>query len=369
MFLVDAGVASNATDDINVNVIMKLLGRTELTRSEIQILIDFLLNKQQDTASVTHSDWSDDIVHKLRKQIEEKDRALSEEQAAAIALHAKLREMRAEWNNERIQSHHRLQAHAEENNVLKSDISHLQQDHQLTLERHAAEKQALSTQLQHLQQKLFQEKNAQSQETAQKLQQLTEANAQYAAELLSKNTIIQDLQDKFLHIRDESLKKIADYEQKFQEYVRQSEADVGHLKGENQHLRAECQRKDEYEKLFAIQKYDLEQLEARMAEQSKDDSSKVEIRNLQNALDSTKTELTISRNELAESTKRISELNTQLSELKSSFDAENANVVQQYTKQVSQSNEFPDSCHLTNSIDLNFHRMTDRGLKQYSAIL
>lgn len=339
-FTVDAGVASSTTDEVNVNAIISLLGRSELTRGEIQLLIDFLLNKQQDTSDVSHSDWSDDIVQKLRRQIEEKDRALTEEQTAAAALQARLRELRAECNNERVQSHHKINAHIDEVNSLRNDLNQLQQDLQLSNERHAAEKQTLNTQLQHLHQKLHQEKNAVVQENVQKLQQLTDTNAKYAAELLNKNNVIQDLQEKFLQIRDESLKKLADYEKKFQEYVRQSESDVGRLTSENQHLRAECQRKDEYEKLFAIQKYDLEQLEARMAEQSKtnsqlDDSSKVEIRNLQNALDSTKTELTLSRNDLTESTKRVNELSTQLNELKNSYDAQNACAAQQHTKEVS----------------------------------
>lgn len=336
---VDAGVASSAVDEINVNAIITLLGRSELTRSEIQILIDFLLNKQQDTINVTHSDWSDDIAHKLRKQLEEKDRILTEEQKASLALHQKLREMRAEWNGERIASVQKLNASAEELNALKLDLNQLQQDAQLASDRHAAEKQQLSTQVQHLQQKLFQEKNNQSQETAQKIQQLTDANALTAAELLSKNAIIQDLQEKFMRIRDESLKKIADYEQKFQEYVHKSESDVARLTAENQQLRAECQRKDEYEKLFAIQKYECESLEARLAEQNKatnqmDDNSKVEIRNLQNALDSTKAELTQRSTELTDGQTRVVELTNELAELKKSFESEALVADQKHSKQV-----------------------------------
>lgn len=323
-----------------MSAIISQLGRTELTRGEIQLLIDFLLNKQQDTADVTHSDWSDDIVHKLRRQIEDKDRLLGEEQKAALALQTKLREMRVEWNNERAQSHHKINAQVEEINLLKNDLNQLQQEIQLTTERHATENKALNTQLQHLQQKLYQEKNAQSQENAQKLQQLTDTNAKYAAEILNKNNVIQDMQEKFLQIRDESLKKLADYEKKFQEYVRNSEADVARLTADVQHLRAECQRKEEYEKLFAIQKYDLEKLEARMAEQSKtnsqlDDNSKVEIRNLQNALDSTKTELTLSRNDLAESTKRVNELNAKMVELQNAVEVTSAAAAQQHAQEVS----------------------------------
>lgn len=334
---VDAGVASSTSGEINVNAIITLLGRSELTRSEIQILIDFLLNKQQDTGNVTHSDWSDDIAHKLRKQLEEKDRVLAEEQKASLALHQKLREMRAEWNAERIASVHKLNASAEELNALKSDLNQLQQEAQLVNERHAAEKQQLNT---HLQQKLFQEKNNQNQETAQKIQQLNDANALTAAELLSKNAIIQDLQEKFLRIRDESLTKIADYEQKFQEYVLKSESDVARLTADNQQLLAECQRKDEYEKLFAIQKYECESLEARLAEQSKannqmDDNSKVEIRNLQNALDSTKTELAQRSTELTDGQTRVAELSNELAELRKSFESETTAADQNHSKQVS----------------------------------
>lgn len=318
---------------------MKQLGRTELSRSEIQILIEFLLNKQQDTANVMHADWSDDPVHKLRKQIEEKDRLLTEEQATTLAIQTKLRELRADYNAERQQAVHRHNAHAEELNTLKADLNQVQTDHQLFVERTTNEKQALNAQLQHLQQKLYQEKNSQTQENAQKLQQLNDANTQLSAELLTKTTIIQDMQEKFLQIRDEHLKTMSDYEQKFQEYVRQSETDVAHLNSEIQRLRTECQRKDEIEKLFTVKKFELEQLESRLAEQNKqtnqiEDSSKVEIRNLQNALDSTKTELQLSRNELTDNATRIGELNSQLSELKSTYDAENSTIVQKFTKQV-----------------------------------
>lgn len=337
--LVDAGVASTTSEAVNVNAIIHQLGRVELTRSEIQILIDFLLNKQQDTATVTHSDWSDDPVHKLRNQLEEKDRQLSEEQKAMLAIQTKLRELRNEWNAERTQAMHLKNAHIEEVNVLKSELNQVQQDRQLLVERSANEKQSLNKQLQLLQQKLFQDKNAQSQETAQQLQPLTEANKQLSAELLNKNTIIEDLQSKFLQIRDEHLNKLTECEQKYQDLSRKSEQDIAYLNSEVLRLRTECQQKDELEKLYALKSYEFEQLESRFNEQNKqtnqiEDSSKVEIRNLQNELDSTKTELNLSRNELADSSKQIGELNTQLSDLKSSFDTENTTVVQKFTNQV-----------------------------------
>lgn len=343
--LVDAGVASSTSEAVNVNAIIQQLGRVELTRNEIQILIDFLLNKQQDTANVTHSDWSDDPIHKLRNQLEEKDRLLGEEQKAMLAIQTKLRELRAELNAERTQASHLKTAHVEEVNALKAELNQAQQDRQLVVERANNEKQALNKQLQLLQQKLFQEQNTQSQESTQQLQQLTDAHAQLSAELLNKNNIIQDMQEKFLQIRDEHLSKVNESEQKYQELAHKSEQDVAYLNGELLRLRTECQRKEELEKLYAMKTYEFEQLESRLNEQNKqsnqiEDSSKVEIRNLQNALDSTKTELTLSRNELADSSKRIGELNSQLSDLKSTHEAENSTVVQKYAKQVSEVNEY-----------------------------
>lgn len=344
---VDAGVASIPSDAVNVNAIMQQLGRTELTRNEIQILIDFLLNKQQDTANVTHSDWSDDPIHKLRNQLDEKDRLLAEEQKGMLAIQTKLREMRAELNAERTQAAHLRTAHTDELNALKTDLNQVQQDRQLLVERTNTEKQALNKQLQHLQQKLFQEKSAQAQtqEQTQKVQQLTDANAQLSADVLNKTNIIQDMQEKFLQIRNEQLNKINDCEQNYQDLVRKNEQDVAFLNGELLRLRNECQRKDELEKQYAMKTYEFEQLELRLNEQNKqstqlEDCSKVEIRNLQNALDSTKTELTLSRTDLADNSKRVDELTAQVSQLtdaKAAQDTEQSAAVQQFTKQVSES--------------------------------
>lgn len=337
--VVDAGVAAAAgADVVNVNAFMQQLGHSELTRNEIQILIDFLLNKQQDTSTAAHSDWSDDPIHKLRKQIDEKSRLLTEEQSASLAMHAKLRELRAEFNTEKAQAVHRNNAHIEEINVLKADLNQAEQKHQQLIDRLNNEKQALNTQIQHLQQKLYQEKAAQTQESAQQIQQLTDAQATLTAELLAKNLQIQDLQEKFRQICEDHVNKVSDYEQKFQEYARQTD-EIAHLNAEIQRLHNECQRKDELEKAYAATKCDLEQLQACVTEQKKqstqiEDSSKVEIRNLQNALDSTKTELTQSRTELADRSKRIGDLNSQLDELKLSHDNENSSVIQGYTEQV-----------------------------------
>lgn len=344
---VDAGVAAfGGSEAVNVNAIMQQLGRTELTRNEIQILIEFLLNKQQDTANVIHSDWSDDPLHKLRKQIEEKDRLLADEQSAALAIQTKLRELRSEYNAERAQAVHRHNAHIEEVNALKADLSQAHQENQHIVDRVNLEKNALNKQIQHLQQQfaLIEEKNVQAEESVQQIQQLTEAKATLSAEVLAKNLQIQDLQDKFLQLREELVAKVNEYEQGS---VRQAD-EIARLNAEVQRLHNECQRHDEIEKSFSATKYELDQLQVCVAEHKKqstliEDSSKVDIRNLQNALDSTKTELTQSRTELADSVKLIGNLGSQLDELRSLHDKERTNVVQNYTTQVRSTKGFSSS--------------------------
>lgn len=308
--------------DMNVNAMIGILRKVDLTRGEIQILIDYLLNKQQDTI-VNHSDWSDDIVQKLRKQLEEKDRELAEEQKVTVGFQNKFREMRAEIVSERTNSQSKISALTDELHAKKMEIQTIRQELTFQSEKFANEHKIMSNSLQQLQTALFKEKQSHSQEQNQH-QQLIDEN-------YSKTQIINDLQEKFHQLQGETTNKFAEYEQKLQEYdmiVRQNEVDLGKLTADNQRLRTEEHR----------QKCDLEQLKIQVAEQSSkanhlDDSSKVEIRNLQNALDSSKKELSLCRSELSDHKLKVEECNKQISELKSAYDLSNSKLVQQ-VKQV-----------------------------------
>lgn len=311
--------------DMNVSAMIGMLGKVDLTRGEIQILIDYLLNKQQDTI-VNHSDWSDDIVQKLRKQLEDKDRELAEEQKVAIGFQNKFREMRAEIVSERTNSQTKISTLTDELHAKKLEIQTIRQELTFQSEKFANEHKVMSNSLQQLQAALFKEKQNHSQDQNQH-QQLIDEN-------FSKTQIINDLQEKFHQYQGETTNKFAEYEQKLQEYdmiMRQNEADLANLNGDNQRLRAE-------EQLYVRQKYDLEQLKIQVAEQSNkanhlDDSSKVEIRNLQNALDSSKKELSLCRSEFSDHKAKTDECNKQIAELKSSLDVSNSKLVQQ-VKQV-----------------------------------
>lgn len=312
--------------DMNVSAMIGMLGKVDLTRGEIQILIDFLLNKQQDTI-VNHSDWSDDIVQKLRKQLEDKDRELAEEQKVTIGLQNKFREMRAEIVGERTNSQTKIALLTDELHAKKLEIQTIRQELTFQNEKFANEHKVMSNSIQQLQTALFKEKQNHSQDQNQH-QQLIDDN-------FSKTQILNDLQEKYHQFKAETTNKLAEYEQKLQEYdmvMRQNEADMASVNAANQRLLAE-------EQMYIRQKYDLEKLKMEVAEQSSkanhlDDSSKVEIRNLQNALDSSKKELSLCRSELSDNKQKMDECNKQIAELKSALDVSNTKLVQQ-VKQVS----------------------------------
>ncbi|KAG4077356.1 hypothetical protein HA402_009757 [Bradysia odoriphaga] len=315
--------------DMNVSAMIGMLGKVDLTRGEIQILIDYLLNKQQDTI-VNHSDWSDDIVQKLRRQLEDKDRELAEEQKVTIGFQNKFRELRAEIISERTNSQTRIALLTDELHAKKLEIQTIRQELTFQAEKFANEHKVMSNSIQQLQTALFKEKQNHTQDQNQH-QQMIDEN-------FSKTQIMNDLQEKFHQFQGETTNKLAEYEQKLQEYdmiMRQNEADLANLNADNQRLRAE-------EQLYIRQKYDLEQLKIQVAEQSSkanhlDDSSKVEIRNLQNALDSSKKELTLCRSEVADNKAKMDECNKQIAELKSALDLSNTKLVQQ-VKQVNDLN-------------------------------
>lgn len=218
----------------------------------------------------------------------------------------------------------------------------MSQEIQFITDKFINEKQTLVQQLQQLQAKLYQEKQSAGVESTQKLQQLTEAHQALIQENLSKNHIIADLQAKFHQYQAEIASKINEYDQKLQEFdhiIRQRGNELSVLSVENQRLvHVDNSRKKEFEKMLAMQKYEVEQLKVQVAEQNNktnhlDDSSKVEIRNLQNALDSSKKELNLYTSDIKEQKAKLDDQARQIIELKANSDAGKSQIVQQ-TKEV-----------------------------------
>uniref|UniRef100_A0A034VEN1 Ribosome-binding protein 1 n=3 Tax=Endopterygota TaxID=33392 RepID=A0A034VEN1_BACDO len=166
------------SDTIGVSLLMNLFRRAELNRSEIQILIDYLLNKQQDTPA-THSEWSDDLCQKLKRQLEEKEKALSEEQEASIGIQAKLRDLRTEINAERAQLNATVKNYVEAINSKDQQIALLTQDMQALNDKFAQERKQFQA-------KLLIEKQNGSQDLFAQLQRLQ-------SESMHKDKCINDL--------------------------------------------------------------------------------------------------------------------------------------------------------------------------------
>ncbi|XP_017046949.1 putative uncharacterized protein DDB_G0271606 isoform X2 [Drosophila ficusphila] len=185
-------LADHQNQTIGVNALMNVFSRAELNRSEIQILIDYLLNKQQDMPA-SHSEWSDDICQKLKRQLEEKEKLLAEEQEASIGIQAKLRELRQEVNTERAQMHARIQAYNDKLQGKEQELAALNQELSSLNDKLALERQQFQT--------LLREKQANSQDLVQlqRLQQdlahkekcLADMTAFVNAETQQKNEVIQ----------------------------------------------------------------------------------------------------------------------------------------------------------------------------------
>ncbi|XP_022817429.1 ribosome-binding protein 1 isoform X1 [Spodoptera litura] len=88
---------------VNVGELVRVVREAALSRTEIQILTDALLNKHHDPLP-EHSEWTEgpnDPMQKLKKQLADKEKALADEIEASQALHAKLKELRTALNAER----------------------------------------------------------------------------------------------------------------------------------------------------------------------------------------------------------------------------------------------------------------------------
>lgn len=93
----------NDKEALDINLLMPLVAKAELSNTEIEVIIEVLLNKQTSGAT----DWSEgrqDPLIKLRKQLEEKEKHLASEKEISKGIHSKLSELRGELNGEKHKS-------------------------------------------------------------------------------------------------------------------------------------------------------------------------------------------------------------------------------------------------------------------------
>lgn len=333
--LITQQLAAEVHDAVNVQSLVRILGKADLPRNDIQILIDFLLNKQQDTLTKDPSEWNDpsDPLQKLKKQLQEKQNQLEEEQKGAAGLHAKLKELRQELNSEKSQASSVVKSFNEELNNKKLEVQNLSQQLQLVSDKYSAEKQALTHQFQQLQAKYVQlsEKHAAAQEGVASVAQLNENIQILQRELMTKNQLLNEK----LQVEEELLKKKTEYEMLLlgkDEALKQRTQDFAAYESEMQQLRVVASQKDELAKSCQQQSFEVDQLKVQLGElqlkqkqaaaasNQVEESSKVEIRNLQNALDSSKTELGVVRTELTGAKSKLTDQETQLKELRARED-------------------------------------------------
>ncbi|EAA44829.5 AGAP003043-PB [Anopheles gambiae str. PEST] len=336
--LITQELAVEMADAVNVHSLVNILNKTDLPRNDIQILIDFLLNKQQDTLAKDPSEWNDpsDPLQKLKKQLQEKESALLEEQQAAAGLQAKLKELRQELNGEKMHTGAVLKGYVEELNNKKQEVQNLSQELNMLRDKLANEKQTMSMQFQQLQAKYLQlsKEHASTQDHGATIAQLNNDLQLLQQELMAKNQLLSEK----LQSEEEMMKKKTEYEHILRnndELMRQRVQELTAYENDLRQLRLELSQKDELSQTCQQQSYEIEQLKAELQAKQKqahaaasaaaaaahthsqaDESNRVEIRNLQNALDSTKSKLEVYRSELVECKSLMTDYKQQANELK-----------------------------------------------------
>ncbi|CAL8090738.1 unnamed protein product [Orchesella dallaii] len=132
--------------------IENMIDRVVLSSSEIQNLIDVLLNKQH----AGDSEWinktkSDNSVGALKKQLEAKEKLLQEENGTVNTLQNKLKELRNEFNNERSKFTSVRRTLEEQLSKQNMEMQNLQVRFKQVGEISLNEKQELQKQLQRMQ--------------------------------------------------------------------------------------------------------------------------------------------------------------------------------------------------------------------------
>ncbi|XP_047033920.1 kinectin isoform X7 [Helicoverpa zea] len=168
---------------VNVGELVRVVREAVLSRTEIQILTDALLNKHHDPLP-EHSEWTEgpnDPIQKLKKQLADKEKALADEIEASQALHAKLKELRGALNAERTRAAAAARAAEQAAAAARAEL-HTQQ---ARLQRLLDDNHQLAQEKLMLQSKLGAEGEAQAARVQMELhiQRLSEAEATLLAQL------------------------------------------------------------------------------------------------------------------------------------------------------------------------------------------
>lgn len=258
-------------DGVNVSLLMALVQKAELSRSETQILIEQLLNKQTDNP-LEHSEWTEgraDPVLKLKKQLAEKEKSFADEKEASIAFQNKLKELRSELNSERSRFTANIKQLEEALNVKITETQTLHTRMQHILESHAAEKQGFARQIETLQGKvndnaviihkmqedqgqtqghMQQELIAQRKQLDMQFQQMREAENHLKGQLAQKCAELQELQNHNVGMSQDLQATIESSSHEIdmlRQQVELMQNHLTHLEGEKEHFKEASQRLQE----------------------------------------------------------------------------------------------------------------------------
>ncbi|XP_045527411.1 kinectin isoform X5 [Pieris brassicae] len=172
---------------VSVSELVRVVKEASLSRTEIQILTDALLNKQHDPLP-EHSEWTEgpnDPMQKMKKQLADKEKALADEVDASQALHAKLKELRSLLNAERGRASSASRAAEQTAAASRVEMHTLQ----TRIQRLLDENHALAQEKLVLQAQLGEENEAQAQRVQMEMhiQRLSESEAA----LLQQLTVLQ----------------------------------------------------------------------------------------------------------------------------------------------------------------------------------
>ncbi|XP_075982579.1 uncharacterized protein LOC142980887 isoform X3 [Anticarsia gemmatalis] len=177
-------MAAGDSSGVNVAELVRVVREAALSRTEIQILTDALLNKHHDPLP-EHSEWSEgpnDPMQKMKKQLADKEKALADEVEASQALHAKLKELRTSLNAERARAGGAATAARAADAALAAARAELHAL-QARLHRLADEHAQLAQDKLHLQSKLEGETQAQRVQMEMHIQRLSETEQALLAQL------------------------------------------------------------------------------------------------------------------------------------------------------------------------------------------
>lgn len=215
---VDGGAVQLVSDETGITPLIREISRADLTRNQIQVLIDFLLNKQSDTLAHDPTEWSEgksDLMQKLKKQLQEKEAQLKNEQDALAGMQSKLKELRGEFNTEKVQFNANLKAHSEQLHNSKLEIKNLQSEIQFLTDKHNTEKQTMSVSFKQLQAQCMQMKETlKAQEGLPNIQQVQSDNQTLQQELANKTQQILELN---AFVEESRQKDVSDDDDKFTE--------------------------------------------------------------------------------------------------------------------------------------------------------